>query len=116
MIWNSWVEINPGTASKLGLEDDDLVKITSPFGEIEVTVYWYPGIRPDTIAIPFGQGHTALGRFAQGVGVNPSQLLGKKLNAAGDLALSSVKVKIEKVGRKQPLARFESKLGVYGKP
>jgi hypothetical protein len=30
--------------------------------------------------------------------------------------LASVKVKIEKVGRKAPLARFESHLGVYGTP
>lgn len=98
------------------MEDDDLVKISTPFGELEAAVYLYPAIRPDTIAVPFGQGHTVYGRYAQGVGVNPGQLLGMKLNAAGDLALSAVKVKLEKTGRKQSLARFESRLGVYGKP
>jgi anaerobic selenocysteine-containing dehydrogenase len=116
VVWDSWVEMHPETAGKLGLVDDDLVKITSPYGELEVAVYLYPAIRPDTLAIPFGQGHIAFGRYAQGHGVNLAKLLGMKVNAAGDLAFSSIKVKIEKTGQKHPLARFESRLGVYGKP
>ena len=114
VMWNSWVEINPDTADKLGIKDDDVVKITSPFGELEVPVYRYPAIRPDTIAIPFGQGHTAYGRYAQDRGVNLAALFGTQVNTAGDLAISAMKVKVEKTGRQQPLARFESRLGVYG--
>jgi len=116
VVWNSWVEINPDTADKLGIADDDLVKLTSPFGEVQVSVYRYPAIRPDTIAMPFGQGHTAYGRYAQNRGANLAKLLGTRVNAAGDLALASVKVKIEKTGRQVTLARFESHLGVYGTP
>jgi len=41
-------------------------------------------------------------------------LLGTRLNAAGGLATLSIKVKLEKTGRQQPLARMESILGVYG--
>jgi anaerobic selenocysteine-containing dehydrogenase len=114
VMWNSWVEIHPDTADKLGIKDDDVVKITSPFGELEVSVYRYPAIRPDTIAIPFGQGHTAYGRYAQQRGANLARLLGTRLNAAGGLAFLSLKVKIEKTGRQQTLARMESILGVYG--
>ena len=116
VVWNSWVEINPDTADKLGIADDDVVKLTSPFGEVEVSVYRYPAIRPDTLAMPFGQGHTAYGRYAQDRGVNLAKLLGTRVNTAGDLALASVKVKIEKTGRQVTLARFESHLGVYGTP
>lgn len=116
VVWNSWVEINPDTADRLGVADDDVVRVTSPFGELEASVYRYPAIRPDTIAIPFGQGHTAYGRYAQNRGANLVKLLGTRVNATGDLALSSVKVKIENTGRKLPLARFESHLGVYGTP
>jgi murein DD-endopeptidase MepM/ murein hydrolase activator NlpD len=114
VVWNSWVEINPDTADKLGISDDDVVTLTSPFGEVEVSVYRYPAIRPDTLAMPFGQGHSAYGRYAQNRGVNLARLLGTRVNAAGDLALSSVKVKIEKTGRQKTLARFESRQGVYG--
>jgi anaerobic selenocysteine-containing dehydrogenase len=116
VVWNSWIEINPLTADQLGLADDDVVKISGPFGEIEATVYRYPAIRPDTIAIPFGQGHTAFGRYAQNRGANLASLLGTRLNSVGDLALASVKVSISKTGKVQPLARFESHLGVYGTP
>ena len=114
VMWNSWVEINPEVGHELGIENDDVVRIVSDAGAVEVSVYLYPAIRPDTIAIPFGQGHTAYGRYAQGRGVNPFDLLGLKFNEAGDLAYASMKVKIEKTGRKHELARLESKIGVYG--
>ena len=114
VMWNTWVEINPETAHELGLEDDDVVKIISEAGELEVPVYRYPAIRPDTIAIPYGQGHTAYGRYAEKRGVNPADLLVQHFNEAGDLAFAGVKVKIEKTGRKQPLSRMESIMGVYG--
>jgi anaerobic selenocysteine-containing dehydrogenase len=114
VMWNSWVEINPEVGHELGLENDDVVRIVSEAGALEVPVYLYPAIRPDTIAIPFGQGHTAYGRYAQGRGVNPFDLLGLKFNEAGDLAFASMKVKIEKTGMKRLLSRLESKIGVYG--
>jgi molybdopterin-containing oxidoreductase family iron-sulfur binding subunit len=113
-MWNSWVEIHPDTADKLGLKDDDVVRITSSFGEVELSVYRYPAIRPDTIAIPFGQGHTAYGRYAHGRGANLAVLLGNKINAAEDLATSNLKVKVTKTDKHRPLARMESRLGVYG--
>ncbi len=114
VMWNTWVEINPVTAEELGLENDDMVKITSEAGELELPVYRYPAIRPDTIAIPFGQGHTAYGRYAEGRGVNPTKLIGQNFNEAGDLAFAGMKVKIEKTGKKQLLSRLESMMGVYG--
>lgn len=114
VMWNSWVEIHPDTASKLGVTDDDVVRITSHSGEVEATVYRYPAIRPDTIALPFGQGHTDYGRYAQDRGINPAKLFGLKINAAGDFAFTATKVKIEKTGRQRPIARAESRIGVYG--
>jgi anaerobic selenocysteine-containing dehydrogenase len=115
VMWNTWVEIHPETADMLGLKDDDIVRITSPYGEMEASVYRYPAIRPDTVGIPFGQGHTAYGRYAEGRGANVAKLLGKGMNAAGDLAVQGVKVKLEKTGRRFYLARLESRMGVYGK-
>ncbi len=114
VMWNTWVEINPTTAEELGVTDDDIVRIVSEAGELEAPVYRYPAIRPDTIAIPFGQGHTAYGRYAEKRGVNPTDLLGGHFNEAGDLAFAGMKVKIEKTGKKQPLSRLESIMGVYG--
>jgi anaerobic selenocysteine-containing dehydrogenase len=114
VMWNTWIEINPVTAEELGLMDDDVVKIISKAGELELPVYRYPAIRPDTVAIPFGQGHTAYGRYAENRGANPTDLIGQNFNKAGDLAFAGMKVKIEKTGKKQPLSRLESIMGVYG--
>lgn len=114
VMWNSWVEINPQVAEELGLHDDDVVLVVSPYGAIEASVYRYPALRPDVIAIPFGQGHEALGRYAAGRGSNPARLLGAQVNAAGDLIFTGLKVKLEKTGKKRPLARKESILDVYG--
>ena len=114
VMWNTWVEMNPEVAHELGIENDDVVKIISKAGEIEASVYLYPAIRPDMIAIPFGQGHTAYGRYAEGRGINPLDLVSPRFNEAGDLAFGCMKVEIKKTGKKRELARLESKLGVYG--
>ncbi len=136
VMWNSWVAMNPETAHHHGLDNDDVVKLVSEAGELEVAVYLYPAIHPDVLAMPFGQGHTAYGRFATAQlpqeeflglvpyggpvgdafkrGANPADVLGAHFNEAGDLAFAGMKVKIEKTGRKQYLSRLESRIGVYG--
>ncbi|RJP46607.1 MAG: hypothetical protein C4583_18700, partial [Anaerolineaceae bacterium] len=114
VMWNTWIEMNTDTAHELGIENDDVVRLVSAAGEVEAPVYLYPAIRPDTIAIPFGQGHTAYGQFAAGRGVNPADLFSPTFNEAGDLAFAGIKVRVEKTGRKKLLSRLESKIGVYG--
>jgi anaerobic selenocysteine-containing dehydrogenase len=114
LTWNSWVEIHPETADRLGIHDDDVVRITTDYGAVEASVYRYPAIRPDTIAIPFGQGHTALGRWAEGRGINPADLLPPEVNQAGDLVFSGLTATISPTGKRRPLARVESREGVYG--
>ena len=114
VMWNTWVEINPETAAELGVDNNDVVNILSPFGALQAAVYKYPAIRKDAIGIPFGQGHTEFGQFASKRGSNPIDLLPQKLNEAGDLAFAGVKVHIQKTGKQYPLARMEGVLGVYG--
>ncbi len=114
VMWNTWVEMNPETAHELGFENDDVVEIVSEAGNVEAPVYLYPAIRPDVIAMPFGQGHTAYGQFAAGRGANPADVLGVHFNEAGDLAFAGMKVELRKTGKKQILSRLESRIGVYG--
>ena len=114
VMWSSWIEINPETAHELGITNDDIVKIVSEAGEVEAPVYLYPAIRPDVIAMPFGQGHTAYGRYAQGRGANPLNVLGAHFNEAGDLSFAGMRVRVEKTGARKELARLESRIGVYG--
>lgn len=113
VAWNTWVEINPETAARLGVKNDDIVKVTSPAGEIEAAVYVYPGIRPDVVAIPIGQGHSQYGRYAQGRGSNPVKLLVPIADeGTGALAWGATRVRITPTGRRHPLARLESTVGI----
>ena len=113
IAWQTWVELNPSTAGKLGLKQGDVIKVTSPYGELEAPVYLYPGIRPDTVAIPLGQGHTDYGRYARDRGANVIQLVGPQPAApAGNLVWSTVRVKLTPTGNRKTLATFENSLGV----
>src|SRR5271157_513923 len=108
--WQTLVEINPTTAQKLGLSDGDVVKVTSPNGEIQAPIYTFQAIRPDTVAIASGQGHTDYGRYAQNNGANPIQLLGSQAESSGNnLTWSNLRVKLTPTGQKVSLALFEYK-------
>ena len=114
VAWQTCLEIHPATAQKLSLADGDIVRVTSPQGEIQAVVCTYPGIRPDTVALPTGQGHTDLGRYARQRGSQPLQLLGAPAAASQTLPWASVRVKVTPTGQKAWLAVFENKTGVAG--
>ena len=114
VMWNSWIEISPEAAKVLGVRDDDVVRVESAAGAIDAVVYLYPAIRPDTVAIPFGQGHTALGTWAEGRGSNPIALVPAALGDGGDLAFGDTYVTIKPTGRRRPISRTEDRGGVYG--
>lgn len=111
--WETWVEINPETAHMLGVKMDDVVRVISPYGEVEAIVYTYPAIHPGVVAMPLGRGHTDYGRYARGHGANPMHLLGSRVaRETRDLAWLSVRVKIKPTGRTRRLPRVESNVGV----
>jgi anaerobic selenocysteine-containing dehydrogenase len=97
-VWNSWVEINPAIAHALGIRTGDVVRLTSSAGSIELPAVPYPGIHPDALAIPLGQGHTEYGRNASGVGVNPLTLVENVADkTTGAMALCAMSVSMVKV-------------------
>jgi len=104
VIWGSWVEINPQTAASLGVNDGDLVEISTDHGSVRVPAVFYPAIRPDVIAMPYGQGHTKLGRYANGRGGNVFDL--NPFGAPGE----AITAKITKAGGKAELTRFGTDL------
>ena len=55
-MWSSWIELNPRTAERLGVGQGDLVEIASQHGKLSAPVMLSPGIAPDMIAMPIGQG------------------------------------------------------------
>ena len=98
-MWSSWVEINPATAAKLGIAQGDVVDVTSQHGTVRTAAYLSPGIAPDVLAMPAGQGHTTFTRYASGRGANPVDLLAPLTVAdTGAVAWAATRVKIARVG------------------
>ena len=52
-----WVEIHPSAAARLGIENDEIVRVRTPRGAMELKALVTPTIRPDTLFIPFHYGH-----------------------------------------------------------
>jgi len=99
-MWSSWVEINPATAAKLGIEQGDVVDVASPHGTVQTAAYLSPGIAPDVLAMPAGQGHTTFTRYASGRGANPVDLLAPlTVSTTGAPAWAATRVKIARVGK-----------------
>ena len=98
-MWSSWVEINPATAAKMGIAQGDVVDVTSAHGTVRTAAYLSPGIAPDVLAMPAGQGHTTFTRYASGRGANPVDLLAPvTVESTGAVAWAATRVKIARVG------------------
>src|SRR5439155_3325983 len=103
-MWSTWIEINPKTAERLQIVEGDLVEIASQHGTLRAPALVSPGIAPDVIAMPAGQGHDTYTRYASGRGANPISILAPLVEAdTGALAWAATRVRIARVGdgRKQ---------------
>lgn len=100
-MWGSWVEINPQTAQKLGIGQSDLVEVASQHGTLRAPALLSPGVAPDAVAMPIGQGHEQFTRFARARGANPIAILAPVTTENGALAWGATRVKVSKVGEGQ---------------
>jgi anaerobic selenocysteine-containing dehydrogenase len=98
-MWSSWVEINPVTAGRLGVSPGDVVEIASPQGAIQAAVVVSPGIAPNVVGMPVGQGHQTFTRYATGRGASPLVLLAPEIEPeTGTLAWAATRVRLARVG------------------
>ena len=98
-MWSSWVEINPATAEQLGVGQGDVVEVASAHGTLQTRAMISPGIAPDLVAMPAGQGHRTFTRYASGRGESPVDLLAPASDTAtGALAWAATRVRVSRVG------------------
>lgn len=76
--WDSWVEMNPEDAAKLGVKSGERVEVTQGAQKVTARAVLLDSVPRGHAAMPLGLGHRAGGRFAEGVGVNPLTLLGSR--------------------------------------
>ena len=98
-MWCSWIEVNERRAEELGIHQGDVIEITSTQGSVRAPAFLNPGIAPDVVAMPMGQGHTNFTRYATGRGVNPLTIVAPAtVGDTGTLAWAATRVKIARIG------------------
>ena len=112
IVWDSWVEIHPKTAAKLGIVEGDIVEVAGKNGAIKAQAYLFPGIHPDAISMPLGNGHEAMGRYAKNIGVNVFKILDPVYDKeTGELAMHETRVKVSKTGQRVVIVKDEGAVG-----
>jgi molybdopterin-containing oxidoreductase family iron-sulfur binding subunit len=117
VAWQSPVFLHPETARANELAQGDIVRLETEAGALEAPAYPSEVVRPGTLMMPMGQGHTAYGRYAAGVGANPVAVLPERTaslcGGAGNWAFN---VTLRKTGRALKLAHVDGSRIQHGRP
>ncbi|MEM7626163.1 MAG: TAT-variant-translocated molybdopterin oxidoreductase [Planctomycetota bacterium] len=98
VTWDNPALVSVKDAQKLGLDNGDVIKITVDGRSLDAAAYIVPGQAEGVVVLTVGQGHTAGGRIAEGVGFNTYSI------RAADSHNKVVTAKVEKTGQTHPLA------------
>ncbi|MBT3226005.1 MAG: 4Fe-4S dicluster domain-containing protein [Deltaproteobacteria bacterium] len=131
VVWDSWIEIHPETAIKLGIRHGELVKVSTQNDSVELAAWLFYGLDRDTVAIPAGLGRkvafpgyrSSRGRAKflpvlesaadlkiqyKTVGYNVMNLLSwARDQQSGDFAFAGEKVTLQRTGRKSDLVTLD---------
>lgn len=95
--WKNLAEINPDTARTYGIAEGDTIYVESGVGRIRATAKLFEGIHPGVVAMCYGQGHWAYGRWAKDKGANPNEITGVMYeHITGMAAYYNTRVKVYK--------------------
>lgn len=115
-VWSTPILIHPEAASRNGIEMGHVVEISTGSGTIEAVAFVTPGIRRDTIAVSFGEGHTAYGRWARGIGGNAFDLIPAVYDAAsGAPAYLSTRARVVSKGPAEHDVRIQLEQNQHGR-
>ena len=101
VMWDTWIEINPTTAKKLSVKQGDVLKLSSEHGSLLAHALIAPGIAPDVLGMPIGQGHQHFTRTGLR-GTNTLAILAPLTVAdANALAWAGTRVSVTRYGEGQ---------------
>ena len=96
IYYDTWVEINPATATKLSISDRSKVRIKTAKGSFKVIALHNPAVMLTNIDVPFGLGHTVQGKT---FGINPLSYSDNVFDeATGTPSFSETIAMIERAG------------------
>lgn len=97
--WDSWVELHPADAKRLGLREGDPVEVFSEAGALRTKARIFKGVQPGTLAMPVGLGRKDGGRWAKGRGVDPRALARAEADPVWGLGLiGPARVRVRRIG------------------
>ncbi len=116
VAWQTPVLVHPRTLAEKGIDPGDWVTVATAEGRVSAPAYDTEGVVPGILLLPIGQGHAGYGRYAQGTGANPLQILfadtdplcGGPLFAAGLAAIAPA-------GRGERLAHMDGSRVQHGR-
>lgn len=100
MVWDNAAILSMDTAKQLGVEKDDMVRLTVRGQSVDAAVFVQPGQASNTVSIALGYGRREVGRVGKGAGFDVYPLRSSD-------ALGSDAVEITKLGSKYTDPRDE---------
>ncbi len=91
-----WAELNPIDAERLSVGPGCWVRLRSAFGETELPVRIWAGVRPGTVAVPWALAAGGGGRFARSWQRSAEMLAGAAFSASGYRMASGFPVHVQR--------------------
>ena len=104
VTWGNFVAVSPATATRLGVEAGDVLRVSAGDHAAELPVFVQPGQSSETVSIALGYGRERAGRVGTGVGANAFRFADARA------------VTLATTGRQQPLAATQTHHSVEGRP
>ena len=101
LSWDNAALLSPAAAARLGVKNEDAVKIDASGRAAELPVWIVPGMDDGTVAVHLGYGRRAAGRVGNGVGVDVYPL---RTTAALDYVQGVI---VTPTGRKMALSTMQ---------
>jgi anaerobic selenocysteine-containing dehydrogenase len=96
--WRNWVEIHPEKAAELGIKTGDIVVVESVNGRLMAGAVVRETSSLNVVAMPFGIGRSAYGRWASKTGVNVNEIVAEEREyLSGSAGFFSTHVRVYKV-------------------
>lgn len=109
ITWDNAAIMNRATAGKLGVKRDDVVRVKTKGGSIELPVFLQPGVADDVVVTHTGYGRSEGGRVLDGVGANAFLLM-----PAGYDSVGYVPATVEATGRTAKIATTQNNFSLGG--
>ena len=108
LTWDNAAHVSEGTAKRLGVKNEDLVRIAVGGAALAAPVWILPGQPDEVVTLHLGYGRTRAGRVGNGTGVNAY-----RLRAAAGLWVASAGV--QKAGGTYALATTQHHFNMEGR-